>query len=80
MSLKSITLLSLETGTREPSRCCSCVRTPWVHWCPACLSAFLQLEAMGFDRQLAIEAFFACDKDEQLAANYLLEHGMEFED
>ena len=40
----------------------------------------MQLEQMGFDRDLVLEVFFACNRDEQLAANYLLDHGTEFDD
>ncbi|GJT24838.1 ubiquitin receptor RAD23d-like protein [Tanacetum coccineum] len=39
-----------------------------------------QLEAMGFDRALVLEVFFTCNKNEELAANYLLDHMHEFED
>jgi len=34
---------------------------------------------MGFDRALVLEVFFACNKNEQLAANYLLDHMHEFD-
>lgn len=43
--------------------------------------ALTRLQAMGFDRQQVIQAFIACDRNEELAANYLIEHGMDdFED
>lgn len=44
------------------------------------LCDFLQLEAMGFDRAIVLEVFFACNKNEELAANYLLDHMHEFEE
>ncbi|KAI4385929.1 hypothetical protein MLD38_003914 [Melastoma candidum] len=42
--------------------------------------AIERLEAMGFDRAIVMEVYFACNKNEELAANYLLDHMHEFED
>ncbi|CAH8326688.1 unnamed protein product [Eruca vesicaria subsp. sativa] len=42
--------------------------------------AIERLEAMGFDRAMVLEVFFACNKNEELAANYLLDHMHEFEE
>ncbi|KAL7152641.1 hypothetical protein ABFS83_04G112000 [Erythranthe nasuta] len=47
---------------------------------PAEQEAIERMEAMGFERALVIEAFLACERNEELAVNYLLEHAGDYED
>ncbi|XP_021755143.1 ubiquitin receptor RAD23d-like [Chenopodium quinoa] len=52
---------------------------PTVSVTPEEREAIERLEGMGFRRATVLQVYFACNKNEELAANYLLDHMDEFE-
>lgn len=40
----------------------------------------MQLCRLGFTQDQAIQAYFACDKNEELAANFLFDQGDDLDD
>ena len=44
------------------------------------MDAIDRLTGLGFPKHKAAEAYFACDKIEELAANFLFDHGFEEDD
>ena len=52
---------------------------PGLRLSPEDQAAVERLSALGFDPSLAAQAYFACEKNENMAANWLFENGADMQ-
>lgn len=64
----------MEEGLDSDSTGAPADNSRFIQVTPAENEAIERLVSLGFEKARAIEAYFACDKDETLAANYLFDH------